>query len=126
MNILEAKNLRDVEGPIAKIFDRNDKSDPFVQLCINDRVRFRTRTIQNNLHPLWDESTVVILDSERDNVVFKVMDDNEVLKDQPLGSLRWQPIPPVKSGVQSSYPLKYANDNEVVLKITQILRACRS
>ncbi|KAJ1979531.1 Tricalbin-2, partial [Dimargaris verticillata] len=82
LNLIEAKGLRNVE--------RIGESDPYVKVLIHNRLQGRTRVIDNNLNPSWNETFVIPVHRVNETVVLECMDFNKVEKDKTLGETFFQ------------------------------------
>ncbi|KAI8084738.1 C2 domain-containing protein [Halteromyces radiatus] len=74
-----AKGLRNVEALTG------GKSDPYVRILSGMQIRDQTDYILDELDPEWDTALYVPVHSLREDLVFEVMDYNEVSKDKSLG-----------------------------------------
>ncbi|CAL8322773.1 unnamed protein product [Lota lota] len=66
--------------------DRGGTSDPYVKFKLNGKEVFRSKTINKNLNPVWDERTTLILDSLSEPLYIKVFDYDFGLQDDFMGS----------------------------------------
>ncbi|RKP09232.1 C2 domain-containing protein, partial [Thamnocephalis sphaerospora] len=80
LHLQEAKRLKNVEGV------GGGKSDPYVRVLLANQSRARTRVIEDDLNPIWDEMLYVPVHSERETLVLEVMDFNAHTKDKCIGS----------------------------------------
>ncbi|KAI8329298.1 C2 domain-containing protein [Chlamydoabsidia padenii] len=74
-----AKGLKNVEALTG------GKSDPYVRILSGMQIRDQTDYILDDLDPEWDTALYVPVHSMREDLVFEVMDYNEVTKDKSLG-----------------------------------------
>ncbi|KAM9547577.1 multiple C2 and transmembrane domain-containing protein 1 isoform 7-T7 [Salvelinus alpinus] len=68
------------------IRDRGGTSDPYVKFKIAGKEVFRSKTINKNLNPLWDERVSLLVDSLREPLYVKVFDYDFGLQDDFMGS----------------------------------------
>uniref|UniRef100_A0AAZ3RLJ3 C2 domain-containing protein n=1 Tax=Oncorhynchus tshawytscha TaxID=74940 RepID=A0AAZ3RLJ3_ONCTS len=68
------------------IRDRGGTSDPYVKFKIAGKEVFRSRTINKNLNPVWDERVSLLVDSLREPLYVKVFDYDFGLQDDFMGS----------------------------------------
>ncbi|CAN6485186.1 unnamed protein product [Victoria cruziana] len=62
------------------------KSDPYVVLHIRPLFKVKTKVIDNNLNPVWDETfELVVEDKETQTVIFEVFDKDVGVQDKRLG-----------------------------------------
>lgn len=61
------------------------KSDPYVRVMSGAQVRGQTERVDDDLDPVWNQVLYVPVHSKRDDLVFEVMDYNDVTKDKSLG-----------------------------------------
>ena len=54
--IFSAKNLPDMDSWIAKLYDKNDVTDPFVDVWLGNARLVKSSIIFNDLNPEWNES----------------------------------------------------------------------
>uniref|UniRef100_A0A0K0F792 Extended synaptotagmin-2 n=1 Tax=Strongyloides venezuelensis TaxID=75913 RepID=A0A0K0F792_STRVS len=83
IKVMEARNLenRDISIII------KDKSDPYVEIKIG-AAYFRTKTIDNNLNPKWNEEFEAIVEqASLQSVRFEVFDEDKTGSDEELGRL---------------------------------------
>ncbi|KAF9024878.1 hypothetical protein BGZ52_010146 [Haplosporangium bisporale] len=80
--VLAGRNLRNVEI--------GSSSDPYVTISGNKGIVLgRTKTINNNLNPSWDEIHYVPVNSIKQTVDFTVFDYEKLKKDRSLGRARF-------------------------------------
>ncbi|XP_064152608.1 multiple C2 and transmembrane domain-containing protein 1-like isoform X7 [Anguilla rostrata] len=68
------------------IRDRGGTSDPYVKFKIAGREVFRSRTINKNLNPVWEESVSLLVDNLQEPLYVKVFDYDFGLQDDFMGS----------------------------------------
>nr|XP_029500701.1 multiple C2 and transmembrane domain-containing protein 1-like isoform X2 [Oncorhynchus nerka] len=68
------------------IRDRGGTSDPYVKFKIAGKEVFRSRTINKNLNPVWDERVSLLVDGLREPLYVKVFDYDFGLQDDFMGS----------------------------------------
>ncbi|TPX56100.1 hypothetical protein PhCBS80983_g04797 [Powellomyces hirtus] len=86
VSLYEAKGLRNMELA--------GKSDPYALMTIGGKQVVRTKTIDNSLNPVWEEthhiiitkSTLAHLESKSDELKVEVLDWNNLQKDKSLGT----------------------------------------
>ena len=72
--------------------DRNGKSDPFVEVYVNDLKVFKSRVIKKTLDPVWNETTNLVIPSKVESkIMLKILDwdragDNDFLGEVILDS----------------------------------------
>uniref|UniRef100_A0A8C7IYL9 Multiple C2 and transmembrane domain-containing protein 1 n=1 Tax=Oncorhynchus kisutch TaxID=8019 RepID=A0A8C7IYL9_ONCKI len=74
------------KGHNLAIRDRGGTSDPYVKFKIGGKEVFRSRTINKNLNPVWDEKVSLLVDSLREPLYVKVFDYDFGLQDDFMGS----------------------------------------
>ncbi|ORY88542.1 C2 domain-containing protein [Syncephalastrum racemosum] len=74
-----AKDLKNVEAMTG------GKSDPYVRVMSGMQVRGQSDWIPDNLDPEWDTVLYVPVHSIREDLIFEVMDYNDIQKDKTLG-----------------------------------------
>uniref|UniRef100_A0A6Q2YSL0 C2 domain-containing protein n=1 Tax=Esox lucius TaxID=8010 RepID=A0A6Q2YSL0_ESOLU len=68
------------------IRDRGGTSDPYVKFKISGKEVFRSKTINKNLNPVWDERVSLLVDNLREPLYIKVFDYDFGLQDDFMGS----------------------------------------
>ncbi|XP_029025899.1 multiple C2 and transmembrane domain-containing protein 1 isoform X4 [Betta splendens] len=66
--------------------DRGGTSDPYVKFKLAGKEVFRSKTINKNLNPVWDEKVTLVLDSLSEPLYVKVFDYDFGLQDDFMGS----------------------------------------
>ncbi|XP_056444156.1 multiple C2 and transmembrane domain-containing protein 1-like isoform X2 [Gadus chalcogrammus] len=66
--------------------DRGGTSDPYVKFKLSGKEVFRSKIINKNLNPVWDERTTLILDGLSEPLYIKVFDYDFGLQDDFMGS----------------------------------------
>ncbi|KAF7727699.1 hypothetical protein EC973_007255 [Apophysomyces ossiformis] len=79
LHFAEAKELKNVEALTG------GKSDPYVRVLAGMQVRGQTDVILDDLDPVWNSSLYVPVHSLREDLIFQVMDYNDISKDKILG-----------------------------------------
>ncbi|OAX81636.1 hypothetical protein ACJ72_04025 [Emergomyces africanus] len=79
LHIQSAKGLRNVETM--------GKSDPYTRVLLSGLEKGRTVTFANNLDPEWDEVFYIPMHSPREKLTLEVLDEENLGKDRPLGSI---------------------------------------
>ncbi|KAL2635565.1 hypothetical protein R1flu_007044 [Riccia fluitans] len=91
--VIKAENLKNME--------LLSKSDPYVRLFVRPLFKYKTRVIDNNLNPVWDETFELgVEDHETQVIHFQVLDE-DVGQDKTLGLVTF-PI----SKLVPDHPLK--------------------
>ncbi|KAJ8380555.1 hypothetical protein SKAU_G00013330 [Synaphobranchus kaupii] len=68
------------------IRDRGGTSDPYVKFKMVGKEVFRSRTINKNLNPVWEEKVTLLVDNLREPLYVKVFDYDFGLQDDFMGS----------------------------------------
>ena len=68
---LKAENLRDED------WGANNKSDPFFSVIFDDKVLFKSPTINDNLNPEWEEAEFDIPEAAVGNLLKIIIADND-------------------------------------------------
>ena len=63
-----------MDGWIAKLVDKNDVTDPYVDVRLGKAKLVKTSVVVNNLNPVWNESYRVEVCHFADHLVFEVKD----------------------------------------------------
>ena len=66
--------MPDMDGWIAKLVDKNDVTDPYVDVRLGKAKLVKTSVVVNNLNPVWNESYRVEVCHFADHLVFEVRD----------------------------------------------------
>uniref|UniRef100_A0A8C5M1E0 Multiple C2 and transmembrane domain-containing protein 1 n=1 Tax=Leptobrachium leishanense TaxID=445787 RepID=A0A8C5M1E0_9ANUR len=66
--------------------DRGGTSDPYVKFKIGGKEVFRSKTVNKNLNPVWDEKVCLLIDNLREPLYVKVFDYDFGLQDDFMGS----------------------------------------
>ncbi|XP_029618022.1 multiple C2 and transmembrane domain-containing protein 1 isoform X7 [Salmo trutta] len=74
------------KGHNLAIRDRGGTSDPYVKFKIGGKEVFRSKTINKNLNPVWEEKVSLLVDSLREPLYVKVFDYDFGLQDDFMGS----------------------------------------
>ncbi|KAI9277156.1 C2 domain-containing protein [Phascolomyces articulosus] len=74
-----ARDLKNVEA------FAGGKSDPYVRVLSGMQVRAQCERVDDNLDPDWDAIFYVPVHSTREDLIFEVMDYNDIQKDKSLG-----------------------------------------
>ncbi|OUZ99468.1 C2 calcium-dependent membrane targeting [Macleaya cordata] len=78
VTVVKANNLKNME--------MIGKSDPYAVVYIRPLFKVKTKTINNNLNPVWDQTFELIAeDKETQSLVIEVMDEDDVTQDKRLG-----------------------------------------
>ncbi|XP_023662208.1 cytosolic phospholipase A2 [Paramormyrops kingsleyae] len=105
--------------------DLLDTPDPYVELFIRSapESRKRTRHIDNDVNPVWNETFEFILDPNQENVLEITLMDANYVMDETLGTVSF-PISSVKLGQPEQIPFRIGNVTKVYLKMS--LEICAS
>jgi Ca2+-dependent lipid-binding protein len=79
LHFISAKELRNLEAL--------GKSDPYVRVLLGGVEKARSVTFENDLNPEWDEVLYVPVHSEKEKLLFEVMDQENLGKDRSLGAV---------------------------------------
>ncbi|EAU89251.1 transmembrane protein [Coprinopsis cinerea okayama7 len=63
------------------------KSDPYVRVQVRNETKGKTKVIDNNLNPVWDEIFYVPVHDLTESIMMDCFDEQTVTKDRPLGSV---------------------------------------
>ena len=74
IEIIAARNLPDMESWLAKLVDKKDVTDAFVDVRLGKAKLAKTTIIDNSLNPEWNESYRVEVCHFADHLVFEVRD----------------------------------------------------
>ncbi|KAG1354771.1 synaptotagmin-5 [Cocos nucifera] len=78
LNVVKANALKNME--------MIGKSDPYVVLYVRPMFKVKTKVINNNLNPAWDETFELLAeDKETQSVILEVFDEDNVSQDKRLG-----------------------------------------
>ncbi|XP_063151484.1 multiple C2 and transmembrane domain-containing protein 1 [Candoia aspera] len=66
--------------------DRRGTSDPYVKFKLGGKEVFRSKTINKNLNPIWEERTSILIEHLREQLYIKVFDYDFGLQDDFMGS----------------------------------------
>ncbi|KAJ8534790.1 hypothetical protein K7X08_016518 [Anisodus acutangulus] len=77
VTVMRAKNLKNQE--------MIGKSDPYVVLYIRPLFKFKTKTIDNNLYPVWDETFELIAEDKETQSLFVEVFDEDIGEDDRMG-----------------------------------------
>ena len=80
VKVYEARDLKNVEAI--------GVSDPYVQVKIGGKQLAKTRVVDNNLNPYFDESFYVLVNSLNDTFELAVCDSDLISKDKQMGSFK--------------------------------------
>jgi Ca2+-dependent lipid-binding protein len=87
------------------------KSDPYVILYVRPMFKVKTKVIDDNLNPEWNETfPLIVEDKETQSVIFEVYDEDRLQQDKKLGV--------AKLAVNSLQP---EATSEITLKLQQSL-----
>ncbi|VDM59539.1 unnamed protein product [Angiostrongylus costaricensis] len=114
LKIIEAKNLenRDIT------FIHKGKSDPYCEIQVGSQF-LRTRTIDNNLYPVWNEYFEAVVDQAHGQKLRIELFDEDQGKDEELGRLSIELKDIQNRGqVDSWFPLEGCQHGDLHLKAT--------
>nr|XP_010934089.1 synaptotagmin-5 isoform X3 [Elaeis guineensis] len=78
LTVMKANGLKNME--------MIGKSDPYVVLYVRPMFKVKTKVIDNNLNPVWNETFELIAeDKETQSVIFEVFDEDNLAQDKRLG-----------------------------------------
>ncbi|KAI9485092.1 C2 domain-containing protein [Zychaea mexicana] len=79
LHFFGARDLKNVEAMTG------GKSDPYIRVLSGMQVRAQCERVDDNLDPDWDATFYVPVHSIREDLIFEVMDYNDIQKDKSLG-----------------------------------------
>ena len=74
LEVKAARNLPDMESWLAKLVDKKDVTDPFVDVRLGKAKLAKTTIIDNNLNPVWNESYRIEVCHFANQLTFEVRD----------------------------------------------------
>ncbi|KAJ0971055.1 hypothetical protein J5N97_019014 [Dioscorea zingiberensis] len=75
-----------VKANALKNMEMIGKSDPYVVLYVRPMFKVKTKVINNNLNPIWNEAFELIVDDkETQSIIFEVFDEDNIADDKKLG-----------------------------------------
>ncbi|KAM0935165.1 putative C2 domain, calcium-dependent lipid-binding transcriptional regulator, plant [Dioscorea sansibarensis] len=78
-----------VKASALKNMEMIGKSDPYVVLYVRAMFKVKTKVINNNLNPVWNETFELIADDkETQSIVFEVFDEDNIADDKRLGIVK--------------------------------------
>ncbi|CAD6335169.1 unnamed protein product [Miscanthus lutarioriparius] len=91
------------------------KSDPYVVLYIRPMLKVKTKVVDHNLNPEWNETFhLIVEDKETQEVIFEIYDEDTLQQDKKMGV--------AKLAVNSLEP---ENPTEITLNVLQSLDSLR-
>ncbi|KAK2863799.1 hypothetical protein Q7C36_002953 [Tachysurus vachellii] len=116
---LKVKVLRAENVTKGALGDLLDTPDPYVELFIPTapESRKRTRHIDNDINPEWDESFEFILDPNQNNVLELTLMDANYVMDETLGMTSY-PISSLKAGQKELVPFLIGKTTKVFLELS--------
>ena len=78
LKVIEAKDLPNMEGFLSTLVNKNDVTDPFVEIKLGSAKLGKTRMILNSLNPVWNENFRIELCHVGDVLRFEVNDRDHV------------------------------------------------
>ncbi|KAF4082450.1 hypothetical protein AMELA_G00151410 [Ameiurus melas] len=114
VKVLRAENV--TKGTLGDLLDT---PDPYVELFIPTapESRKRTRHIDNDINPEWDESFEFILDPNQDNVLELTLMDANYVVDETLGMTSYS-ISNLKVGEKELVPFLIGKTTKVFLELS--------
>ncbi|KAM9443724.1 cytosolic phospholipase A2 isoform 1-T2 [Clarias gariepinus] len=114
VKVLRAENV--TKGALGDLLDT---PDPYVELFIptSPESRKRTRHIDNDINPEWNESFEFILDPNQDNVLELTLMDANYVMDETLGMSTYR-ISQVKVGQKEEVPFVIGKTTTVFLELS--------
>ncbi|XP_029542637.2 cytosolic phospholipase A2-like isoform X3 [Oncorhynchus nerka] len=114
VTVVRAKNV--TKGALGDLLDT---PDPYVELFIptTPESRKRTRHIDNDIHPEWNETFDFILDPNQDNVLEITLMDANYVMDEKLGSASYNISKMLKTGHTETVPFLIGKATNVYLEM---------
>ncbi|XP_054837968.1 cytosolic phospholipase A2 isoform X2 [Eublepharis macularius] len=114
VTVKQAKNV--TKGALG---DMLDTPDPYVELFIPTApdTRKRTKYINNNVNPEWNETFEFILDPNQENVLEITLMDANYVMDETLGSATF-PVSSLKIGEKKEVPFIINKVTEITLELS--------
>ncbi|KAH0456872.1 hypothetical protein IEQ34_014779 [Dendrobium chrysotoxum] len=82
------------------------KSDPYVVLYIRPVFKFKTKVINNNLNPVWNEMFELLAeDKETQSIIFEVFDEDDLSQDKKLGIVKL-PLVDLEAEISKEFELR--------------------
>ncbi|CAI5446596.1 unnamed protein product [Caenorhabditis angaria] len=120
LKIIEAKNLenRDIS------FIKKGKSDPYAEIQVGSQF-FKTRTIDNDLNPIWNEYFEAVVDQADGQKLRIELFDEDQGKDEELGRLSIDlKLVQAKGTIDKWYPLEGCKHGDLHIKATWMDLSC--
>ncbi|KAG9338432.1 hypothetical protein JZ751_025836 [Albula glossodonta] len=120
VTVVRAENV--TKGALGDLLDT---PDPYVELFIPTapETRKRTRHIDNNVNPDWNETFEFILDPNQENILEMTLMDANYVMDETLGTATY-PISKIKVGQPELVPFRIGKVTKVYLEMS--LEVCSS
>ncbi|XP_026559027.1 cytosolic phospholipase A2 [Pseudonaja textilis] len=120
VTVKQAKNV--TKGAFG---DMLDTPDPYVELFIPTAPdsRKRTKHINNNVNPEWNETFEIILDPNQENILEITLMDANYVMDETIGTATF-PISSLKIGEKKQVPIIINKVTEVTLEVS--IEVCSS
>ncbi|KAK6308716.1 hypothetical protein J4Q44_G00201790 [Coregonus suidteri] len=114
VTVVRAKNV--TKGALG---DMLDTPDPYVELFIPTapESRKRTRHIDNDIHPEWNETFDFILDPNQENVLEITLMDANYVMDETLGTASYNISKMLKTGQTETVPFLIGKATNVYLEM---------
>ncbi|XP_076135041.1 cytosolic phospholipase A2 isoform X1 [Alosa pseudoharengus] len=114
VTVLRAENV--TKGALGDLLDT---PDPYVELFIPTapESRKRTRHIDNNINPKWNETFTFILDPNQENTLKITLMDANYVMDETLGTVTYE-IGKLKVGQTETVPFSIGKTTKVYLEMS--------
>ena len=74
IELRQGKDLPNMDGRLGRLSSKNDVSDPFVDVRLDNMKIFSTSVIENNLNPVWNEKGCIHVCHFVNNLIFEIKD----------------------------------------------------
>ena len=74
IDIRAGRTLPNMDGRLGRLSNKNDVSDPFVDVRLDNMKIFSTCVIDNNLNPVWNEKCCIHVCHFANNLMFEIKD----------------------------------------------------
>jgi phospholipase D1/2 len=112
LKIIEARNLPDMESSLAKLMNKRDVTDAFVEAWLGGARVAKTSIIKNNLNPVWNETYNLDVCHFVDKLRFEIRDKDQAYSEYigaveiPTDSLLTEEI------IHGWFPILKSNDGQ--------------